>query len=114
MMYKEAGIDYNFVERADSDFYSIRLMTGKWAGIIYTYGRVSIKEDKRSHSAVLSFDYRIEDVEGTPFVPALLETSVEFRNEIGDILAGILSESEIHIGKDGAKSTDNNHKGTSS
>ena len=114
MMYKEEGIDYNIVERADSDFYSIRLMTGTWAGIIYTYGRVSIKEDRKGDSATLAFDYRIEDVTGTPFVPELLESSVEFKNMIGDVLASILSKSEIHIGKDGAKSTDNNHKGTSS
>lgn len=110
----QEGIDYNFVERAESEFYSIRLLTGKWAGVIYTYGRVSIKEDKRRDQATLSFDYRIEDTEGTPYVPSVLEASDGFRNMIGDVLANILSTSEIQIGKDGSKSADDNRKGTNS
>lgn len=113
-MYKKEGIDYNFVERTNSDFYSIRLMTSQWAGIIYTYGRVSIKEDKRNDCATLSFDYIIEDVAGTEFVPAQLESCDDFRNMIGDVLTDILSKSEMNIGKDGAKSTNDNHKGTNS
>ena len=108
------GIDYNFVERAESDFYSIRLMTGKWAGVIYTYGRVSIQEDPRNDRATLSFDYRIEDTEGTCEVPSALEASVDFKNMIGDVLTDILSKSEIQIGKDGTKSSNDNHKGASS
>jgi hypothetical protein len=108
----EEEIDYNFVEHADSTLYSIRLMTGNWAGVIYTYGRVSIREDRRNDTAVLSFDYRIEDVGDTSFAPEDLETSDAFRNMIGDILADILSSEEIHIGKDATKFTDDNRKGT--
>lgn len=108
------GIDYNFVERADSDFYSIRLLTGGWAGVIYTYGRVSIKEDPARDCAVLSFDYRIEDTEGTTHTAERLQSDVRFKNMIGDILANILSNSDIQIGKDGTESTDNNSKGTNS
>lgn len=108
------GIDYNFVERADSDFYSIRLLTGGWAGVIYTYGRVSIQEDIAKGCAVLSFDYRIEDTEGTTHTVECLQSDIRFKNTIGDILVNILSNSDIQIGKDGIKSTDNNSKGTNS
>lgn len=108
----EEEIDYNFVEHADSTLYSIRLMTGDWAGVIYTYGRVSLKEDRRRDTAILSFDYRIDDVGDTSFTPEELEASVAFKNTIGDVLAGILSSEEIHIGKDATKSTDDNRKGT--
>lgn len=111
--YKEK-IDYNFVERAESDFYSIRLLTGGWAGVIYTYGRVRIKEDPAADRAVLSFDYRIEDTEGTIHNAQSLQSDVRFKNMIGDILANILSNSDIQIGKDGTKSTDDNSKGANS
>jgi len=106
------GIDYNFVERTESELYSIRLLTGGWAGVIYTYGRVSIKEDPANDRAVLSFDYRIEDTEGTAHTADGLNADIRFKNTIGDILANILSNSDIKIGKDGIKSTDGNHKGT--
>lgn len=107
------GIDYNFVERAESDFYSIKLLTSKWQGVIYTYGRVSIKEVPAEDRAVLSFDFRIEDTSEAACLSAeVLQDDPEFKNWIGDILASILDNSDIQIGKDGTKSTDNNSKGT--
>lgn len=107
------GIDYNFVERAEAELYSIKLETGDWAGVIYTYGRVSIKEDPAEDRAVLSFGYRIEDTEGTSHDAKDLENDDRFKNMIGDILANILSESDIQIGKHGTGTGDDNHKGTS-
>ena len=96
----QEGTCYNFVERSESDFYSVKLLAGKWAGVIYTYGRVSIKEDQSMDHAVLSFDYKIEDTEGTSHVPSVLTASDEFRNFIGDVLVNILSNSDLQIGKD--------------
>ena len=101
---------YNFVERGDSEFYSIRILKGEWLGVIYTYGRVSIKENKRRGSATLSFDYKIEDTSESDHFKNDLENSPKFKNYIGDILASVLSESEGQIGNyDRQKSSNSNH-----
>lgn len=102
-------IDYNFVERHNSELYSIQLLSGQWIGVIYTYGTVSITENSNRDGATLSFDYKIEDTSGLS--EAELQASVGFKNHIGDILASILSEDSGRIGKleHGKKLTNNNH-----
>ena len=54
-------VDYKFVEKATSDFYSVKLLTGKFAGVIYTYGLVKLQENLESDSLTVQFDYKIED-----------------------------------------------------
>ena len=101
---------YNFVERDESELYSVRLLKGEWLGLIYTYGRVSIKEDKWKKQATLAFDFKIEDTSECDHFKEDLEKSDRFKNYIGDVLAHILSQSDIHIGKiDGKEPTDDNH-----
>lgn len=102
-------IDYNFVVRNTSGFYSIKLSTGKYSGVIYTYGGVSISENSSNDSATLSFDYKIEDTSESSFSASELNETDDFKNYIGDILVKILSDSEGQIGHDGSKSTDRNH-----
>lgn len=92
-------IDYNFVERAESDLFSIRILTGKYAGVIYTYGRVAIKENQSSGTATLSFDYKVEDTEGADQTMTELNEDPDFKNHLGDILTNILSNGESKIGK---------------
>lgn len=95
------GTDYNIVEREGCNLNSVKLLTGEWAGTIFTFGRVSIKEDKKTDTAVLSFDYRIEDESFSDHSKESLEANPRFKNYIGDILSSFLSESDYTIGKDG-------------
>jgi hypothetical protein len=92
------NIDYCYVERDASDFYSIKIKTGPWAGVIYTYGAVSIKEDEMNDIATLHFDYCIEDISETQFTQEELNDSADFKNMMGLVLEGILSETEFKIG----------------
>lgn len=90
------GVDYVYVEHDAADFYSIRLKSGPFSGVIYTYGRVSIKEERGQ--ARLSFVFKIEDTIDCKFSKGDLESNADFKNYIGDVLADILSASEFQIG----------------
>jgi hypothetical protein len=91
-------VDYVFVEKPSSDFYSVKLLKGTYTDVIYTYGAVTLKEDKENDTAVLQFQYKIES---TPehIDGAKLFEDVHFKNYIGDILSCILDENEFKIGK---------------
>jgi len=91
-------VDYVFVEKASSDFYSVKLLTGQWTGVIYTYGTVNIREDKENDVAILQFQYKIEETPEEFGSDALME-SPSFKNYIGSILSCILEENEFKIGK---------------
>jgi len=91
-------VDYVLVEKASSEFYSIKLLTGNWAGVIYTYGTVSIKEDKTNDVATLSFQFKIEECPKGIDSDSLMENE-SFKNYIGDILSSILEQNDYSIGK---------------
>jgi Tfp pilus tip-associated adhesin PilY1 len=92
------GTHYVFVEKPSSDFYSVKLLTGQWAGVIYTYGTVNIREDKENDVVVLQFQYKIEEKPEEFNSNDLMENS-SFKNYIGSILSCILEENEFKIGK---------------
>ena len=68
-MYNISDSDFTLVENPESDFYGVKLLTGKYKDVTVIYGKVSIKEDKE------------------------LDKSEEFNNHLGDILTYIISDS---------------------
>ena len=102
----EEFVDYCYVERPSSDFYSIKLLSGPWKNIIYTYGRVNLREDIENDTLYLKYDYKIEESEGFKD----LENNSKFKNHLGDILKDILENNSSQIGKapHGAEPTTNN------
>jgi len=95
--------DYIFVENdLHSDQYSIKLLSGHWAGVIYTYGRTRLVEDKEADVLKVSFVYKIERCpEGMD--RQSLDSDSSFKNHIGDVLNHLLSQSEFKIGNNDAK-----------
>ena len=73
---------YAYVQRDDDDFTCIKLLEGKYKGIIYKYGKVGFaKEEKPDGTLPMKFDY---DIIFNPH-----ETDIdkqEFIDYIGDIL----------------------------
>lgn len=90
----QENIDYNFVERLESELYSIKILTGDFADVVYTYGKVSIKEE--NGQGILSYDFRIE--ESNELLESELNSSEKFKNTLGDILVSILENQEFGIG----------------
>ena len=91
-----------FVERPDSELYSIKVKIGAYKNVIYTYGKVNIAEDDENDQLKVSFDYRIEEVP-KKLNKKKLEKSEEFKNYIGNILTNLIEEKQYND-----ESTNNN------
>jgi hypothetical protein len=97
--------EYVFVEKEDSELYSLKVVQGPYNNVIYTYGSVTIEEDVENDLARLKFNYHIEEAPA-PYSIKELEESIEFRDYIGDILTEILEDQTAQIGN--ARHTDDN------
>ena len=79
---------YVFVQRDIDDFSCIKLTSGKFSDIIYTYGKVKFADKENSEGQLPSqFNY---DVQKNPNNKDT--ESEEFRNVIGDILIEVMEE----------------------
>ena len=80
---------YVFVQKEGDDFTCIKLLEGKYKGIIYKYGKVGFaKEEKPDGTLPMKFDY---DIIFNPHE----ETSIDkqdFIDYIGDILIELLEK----------------------
>ena len=107
--------DYQLVESANIEFYGVKLLTGKWKGVVYIYGQVKIKESPELDIATLAFTYDIQEAE--QFEESELIGDINFRNYIGGILQNIMEESlekgEV-IGTIGHNNTNSNTRTKSS
>ena len=79
---------YVFVQRDGDDFSCIKLLEGKYKGIIYKYGKVSFAKDEKPDGTLpMKFDY---DIIFNPH-----ETNIDkqdFIDYIGDILIEIMEK----------------------
>ena len=85
MGYKE-GIDYQFLPSDDEQITGIGILKGKYAGVLYHYGKAKVIEE--GEFARLYFDYTIEH--SPNFTVHDLTIDQEFHTMIGDILTDIL------------------------
>ena len=90
-MYNISDNDFKIVENAASEFYSIKLLTGKWKDVIFTYGAVSVKEDKANDIATVSFNWQLND--SAECDPEDLQKDEEFQNYLGGLLQYIITDS---------------------
>tara|TARA_R100000742_G_C4276074_1_gene96917 strand:- start:226 stop:531 length:306 start_codon:yes stop_codon:yes gene_type:complete len=73
---------FSYVENPTSEVSGFKIEEGKYKGVIYTYGKVSFIEDKKSDKLRMKFDYDVHEN------PEKLNTdSGDFIDVIGDILA---------------------------
>jgi len=96
---------YIFVEKKDSELYSLKIVQGLYTNVIYTYGAVTLQEDVENDLVNIKFNYVIEEVP-PPYSKEELEESDEFKNYIGDILTEILEDQTAQIGN--ARHTNDN------
>ena len=86
--YKE-GIDFNYViPETEGTTVGIKLLTGEYSDTVYQYGKVKFEEEKDG-AIYLQFVYNVLE---TPLDKNSLEKDMNFKNFIGDILVGIMSQ----------------------
>ena len=80
---KTKNKNYTFVQKEGDDFTCIKLLEGKYKGIIYKYGKVGFaKEEKPDGTLPMKFDY---DIIFNPHEDSSIDKQ-EFIDYIGDIL----------------------------
>ena len=85
---KQNKTKFVYVQRDVDDFSCIKLTSGKFSDIIYTYGKVKFAEEENNEGRLpLQFTYNVQRN------PNNLDTEgEEFRNVIGDILIDVMEE----------------------
>lgn len=78
---------YVFVECEDSEIFGIKLISGRWSGVIYQYGTVKFTEDTKSNACMLTFTFHVVDDQGHD-----LEDDLNFKNHIGSVLQQIIED----------------------
>jgi hypothetical protein len=86
-MQLEENVDYKFVESDDGKVTGVGFLKGKYAGVLYHYGKARVVEDEGF--AKLQFSYVI-DFPGQ-HDPDELTNDPEFHTIMGDLLTKILS-----------------------
>ncbi len=82
-MEKKSSRKYAFVQREGDDFTCIKLLEGKYKGVIYKYGNVGFAKDENSDGTLpMKFDY---DIVFNPHEETSIDKQ-EFIDYIGDIL----------------------------
>ena len=85
--------NFVYVESRSQDQTCIGIKGGKFAGVVYKYGRVSFgKEEDENGNLPLQFQYDIVDNNGIPRE----QFDDEFFNLIGDILVVVMEEQTKH------------------
>ena len=80
---------YTNVSRKEDNWASICIMGGRYSGIIYQYGKVSVAtEENAEGNLTLRFDYNIVDDYGI----SEEELHDDFRDLLGDILVDIMDD----------------------
>lgn len=102
--------DYAFVEKPTSDFYSVKLKSGPWSGVIITYGKISLKVNDDKETATLSFQFKVDEAPDAHDIEEL-EMSADFNNHLGDILSHIIQNAfdtgKYKLGSNDKQSTNN-------
>lgn len=81
------GYDYRFnVNSAVNGIVDIELTSGKYDGVVYRYGKVSVDEDEEKELAYLTFVFEVVDQKSHKD----LETNTEFKDYIGEVLNSIM------------------------
>ena len=81
--------DFHFLSSEEDDnITDIGILKGKYAGVVYQYGKAKIVEE--GDFARLTFDYTI--INSSSFDKKILQNDEEFVTMIGDILTEILLE----------------------
>ena len=82
---------FSYVESEKSDLYAIKLRKGRWKGVIFTFGKVDLKEDKENDTLAVNFQYKIEE-SGKRYTEEELVADEKFKEYLSYILRFILEE----------------------
>jgi len=78
---------YVFITNKDEEMQCIGIKTGKYAGVVYKYGKVSVGEETNEGKMPFKFEFDILD---SNLIPREEFNGDEFPKLIGDILVDVI------------------------
>jgi len=91
------GVDYCYIfSETDKETVHIKLISGKYDGVVFKYGKVGVVE--QDDKAYLQFNY---DVIESPYEG--IDENTDFKNAIGDLLTELLTR---QLSKEGSANED--------
>ena len=84
------NVDYELIDSDEGDITGVGIKTGRFAGVLYHYGKARINEE--GDLARLQFSYTIVSSPTIPIDDLIIDE--EFHTYIGDILTDILMSQE--------------------
>ena len=91
-MTPQYNVDYVLIDSDEGDITGVGIKKGKFAGVLYHYGKARINEE--GELARLQFSYTIVSSPTIPIDDLIVDE--EFHNFIGDILTDILMSQQNH------------------
>jgi len=86
----EYKIDYRYVTDKNQEMVHIIVVGGKYDGVVYKYGKVSVPEiDEENDEGDLPFRFEYDIVDSNGLPRSLFE--IDFNEKIGDILVDIIT-----------------------
>tara|TARA_A100000164_G_scaffold349580_1_gene352635 strand:+ start:239 stop:514 length:276 start_codon:yes stop_codon:yes gene_type:complete len=82
---------YVFITNKDEEMQCIGIKTGKYAGVVYKYGKVSLGEETNEGQMPFKFEFDILD---NNLIPREEFNGDEFPKLIGDILVDVIDRQE--------------------
>ena len=82
---------YVFITTKDEDMQCIGIKEGKYAGVVYKYGKVSLGEETNEGQMPFKFEFDILD---SNLIPREEFNGDEFPKLIGDILVDVIDRQE--------------------
>ena len=82
---------YVFITNKDEEMQCIGIKTGKYAGVVYKYGKVSLGEETDEGKMPFKFEFDILD---SNLIPREEFNGDEFPKLIGDILVDVIDRQE--------------------
>ena len=83
--------DFQLVENNEVDLYGIKILTGVFKHVIFTFGAVRLDENKEINEVKVKFDFKVEDPTYKYTIEELNE-SERFKNYISQILSIVLEK----------------------
>ena len=82
---------YVFITNRNEEMQCIGIKTGKYAGVVYKYGKVSLGEETKDGKMPFKFEFDILD---SNLIPREEVDGDEFPKLIGDILVDVIDRQE--------------------
>jgi hypothetical protein len=91
MQKKITSNSFGYVEKEGAELYAIKIKEGRFKNVIFTYGKVSLNEDKDNGQLGINFNFVVNSPNNR-YTREDLNNSVKFKNYISDILKYVLEE----------------------